>query len=884
MARYVYRFGAGEADGNAEQKGLLGGKGANLAEMTALGVPVPPGFTITTEVCALAADEETNLRELLGTQVEAALERVAELSESTFGDRNNPLLVSVRSGAPVSMPGMMDTILNLGLNDETVQGLAEKTGDARFAYDCYRRFVAMYGEVVMGVRAKSDAEENPFAAILEQKKSDCGVVEDSQLSADDLRSLVAAYKIEILKQVEQSFPENPMAQLWGAVKAVFGSWQNKRAVFYRRMHGIDGSVGTAVSVQTMVFGNMGEDCATGVAFTRNPATGAPGFFGEFLCNAQGEDVVAGVRTPQDIRELGTIMPEAYEELLRVAQRLETHFGDMQDLEFTIQTGRLWLLQTRRGKRSGVAMVKVAVDMVAEGHIDTQTAIARMDPGKLDEILHPTIDPDNKPPQIAKGLPASPGAAIGRIVFGADEAETWAARGETVLLVRNDTSPEDIHGMKAAAGVLTARGGMTSHAAVVARGMGKPCVTACRALIIDAARREMHIEGTCFSEGDLITLDGATGEVFSGRAGLIPASMGDEFGTLMEWVDEVRRLKVRTNADTAIDAQTALAFGAEGIGLCRTEHMFFDPERILAVREMILADSESSRREALDKMLPMQREDFKEIFRVMQGKPVTIRLLDPPLHEFLPHGDAEITELAKATGKDLAAIKRRIHDLAEVNPMLGHRGCRLAISWPEVYETQARALAEAAAFVLGEGIAVRLEIMIPFVSVPSELRALRPLICNVVDEVLAAAEVELPYLVGTMIELPRACLVAGDIAEHADFFSFGTNDLTQTTYGLSRDDAGRFLPEYLEHGLLDHDPFVRLDRKGVGALIRVGVEQGRAVKTKLKVGICGEHGGEPTSVEFCHREGFDYVSCSPFRVPIARLAAAQAALRGEARSK
>ncbi|MCP4447653.1 MAG: pyruvate, phosphate dikinase [Myxococcales bacterium] len=884
MPRYVYRFGAGEADGNAGQKGLLGGKGANLAEMTALGIPVPPGFTITTEVCALAVDGETDLRTLLGSQVDAALERIAELSESAFGDRNNPLLVSVRSGAPVSMPGMMDTVLNLGLNDETVQGLAEQTGDGRFAYDCYRRFVAMYGEVVMGVRAETDGDESPFAVLLSDKKSEVGVTDDSDLSADDLRSLVTAFKIEILKRVEQPFPEDPMAQLWGAVRSVFGSWQNKRAVFYRRMHGIDSKVGTAVNIQTMVFGNMGGDCATGVAFTRNPATGHSGFFGEFLLNAQGEDVVAGVRTPENIAKLGECMPEAYEELLTVAERLERHFGDMQDLEFTIQRERLWLLQTRTGKRSGAAMVKVAVDMVAEGYIDERTAIARMDPAKLDEVLHPTIDPESKPPLIAKGLPASPGAAIGRIVFGADEAEAWAARGETVLLVRNDTSPEDIHGMKAATGVLTARGGMTSHAAVVARGMGKPCVTACRALAIDPAKKEMRIDERCFSLGDLITIDGATGEVFAGRAGLVPASIGDEFGTLMGWVDEVRRLKVRTNADSAIDARTAIAFGAEGIGLCRTEHMFFAPERILAIRQMILAQSLESRREAFAQILPMQREDFKDIFRVMQGMPVTVRLLDPPLHEFLPHTDAEIAELAKASGRTTTNVKRMITDLAEVNPMLGHRGCRLAVSWPEVYEVQARALAEAAVASLADGVPVQLEIMIPFVSVPRELEALRPLICDVVDVVLEAAEVELPYLVGTMIELPRACLVAGDIAEHADFFSFGTNDLTQTTYGLSRDDAGRFLPDYLERGLLDDDPFVRLDREGVGALIRVGVEQGRAVKTKLKVGICGEHGGEASSVEFCHREGFDYVSCSPFRVPIARVAAAQAALRGEARSK
>lgn len=886
MPNYVYRFGAGEADGSAGQKQLLGGKGANLAEMTVLGIPVPPGFTITTEVCALAnsGDDQVDLGKLLGDSVEGALKRVAEITETEFGNPEKPLLVSVRSGGAVSMPGMMDTILNLGLNDVTVKGLAEQTGDPRFAYDCYRRFVAMYGEVVMGVTAATEGDENPFAKILHDKKIELGVHEDSELKADDLKSLVTAFKIEILRQVEQPFPEDPMAQLWGAIRSVFGSWQNPRAIFYRRLHNIDSSVGTAVNVQAMVFGNMGDDCATGVAFTRNPATGEPGFFGEFLINAQGEDVVAGIRTPQDVAQLADTLPEAHTELLAVAERLERHFGDMQDLEFTIQGGRLWLLQTRTGKRSGAAMVKVAVDMVREGLIDERAAIRRADPNKLDEILHPTIDPENKPPQIAKGLPASPGAAIGRIVFSANTAEEWAARGETVLLVRNDTSPEDIHGMQAAAGVLTARGGMTSHAAVVARGMGKPCITACRAVQIDFPRKQMKIGSDTFGEGDMLTLDGSTGEVFTGTAKLIPASSSEEFTTFMGWVDDVRRLKVRTNADTAIDAQTARAFGAEGIGLCRTEHMFFAPERILTVREMIVADTVERRREALSRILPMQRDDFKDIFRAMDGLPVTIRLLDPPLHEFLPESEKEVAELAQATGRSVPELKRMIADLAEVNPMLGHRGCRLAVSWPEVYETQAQAIAEAAIAVKADGVDVQLEIMIPFVSVPEELRALRPLVCAQVDEVLKEAGVELDYLVGTMIELPRACLVAGEIAESADFFSFGTNDLTQTTYGLSRDDSGRFLPEYLEKGFMTTDPFACLDREGIGALIRVGVEQGRAVKTKLKIGICGEHGGEPSSVEFCHMEGFDYVSCSPFRVPIARVAAAKAALRGEARSK
>lgn len=884
MSRYVYRFGAGEADGSAAQKKLLGGKGANLAEMTTLGIPVPPGFTITTEVCALESEEGSDLRELLGEEISGALERVGELTETGLGDSKSPLLLSVRSGAPVSMPGMMDTILNLGLNDETVMALAEQTGDRRFAYDCYRRFVAMYGEVVMGVKGDADGDESPFAVILADKKNELGISEDSELSAEDLKSLVTAFKIEILKRVDQSFPEDPMAQLWGAVKAVFRSWQNKRAVFYRRMNNIDPSVGTAVTVQAMVFGNMGDDCATGVAFTRNPATGATGFFGEFLINAQGEDVVAGIRTPQDIGELDSVMPEVSAELLGVAGRLERHFGDMQDLEFTIQRKQLWLLQTRTGKRTGAAMVKVAVDLVNEGQIDTREAIARIDANKLDELLHPTLDPADKPAVLAKGLPASPGAAIGRIVFSADEAERWEAKGEEVLLVRNDTSPEDIHGMKAARGILTARGGMTSHAAVVARGMGKPCITACRGIKINARGRELLVGETVYSEGDVLTLDGSSGEVFEGRAGMMPASASEEFDTLMEWVDDVRRLKVRTNADTAVDAKTARSFGAEGIGLCRTEHMFFAPERILAMREMILADSVESRNEALIRILPMQRTDFVDLFRVMDGLPVTIRLLDPPLHEFLPHTEKDIALVAEATGRTVENVSEYVSEMAEVNPMLGHRGCRLAVSWPEVYETQARAIGEAAAIVSKEGVVVDVEIMIPFVSVPAELRALRPMVAAQMDAALAEAEIELDYKIGTMIELPRACLVAGEIAEHADFFSFGTNDLTQTTYGLSRDDSGRFLPDYLENGFMAKDPFATLDRAGVGALIRVGVEQGRAVKTKLKVGICGEHGGEPSSVEFCHREGFDYVSCSPYRVPIARVAAAQAALRGEARCK
>jgi pyruvate,orthophosphate dikinase len=889
MARYVYRFGAGEADGRGDQKSLLGGKGANLAEMTALGIPVPPGFTITTEVCAYYYEHDHAFPDKLDGKVLQALDRVGELTGSRFGDARQPLLVSVRSGAPASMPGMMDTILNLGLNDETVKGLAENTGDLRFAYDCYRRFIAMYGEVVMGVTAPSEHEESPFERILANRKAERGVQRDDELGAEDLKWLVTQFKIEILRQVEVPFPEDPRAQLWGAIGAVIRSWNSPRARVYRRMAGISAGLGTAVNVQAMVFGNMGTDSATGVCFTRDPSTGAPGLYGEFLFNAQGEDVVAGVRTPEPLSLLAERMPEVHAELSSVCERLERHFSDMQDIEFTIQRGRLWLLQTRTGKRTGRAMVRIAVDMVREGLIDQRAAIRRIDPDKLGEVMHPTVDQNAKPPVLARGLPASPGAAIGRVVFSASEAEEWAQRGEQVVLVRTETSPEDIRGMKAAVGILTARGGMTSHAAVVARGMGKCCITGCNELRVDPPRECFTVtaEGaaiTTVKKGDLITLDGATGELFLGSATLVPAQLGDDFATLMGWVDELRRLRIRTNADTPADARTARAFGAEGIGLCRTEHMFFAPERILAVRQMILAGTPEERRAALDKILPMQREDFLGIFQAMDGLPVTIRLLDPPLHEFLPHTAQEIADVARELGTRPERLAAVVQSLREANPMLGHRGCRLAISHPEIYETQTRAIAEAAVQATAAGIAVQPEIMIPFVSVPAELRELRELVCRVFDEVLAAAQVQLPYLVGTMIELPRACLIGDKIAEHADFFSFGTNDLTQTTYGFSRDDVARFLPTYLNREIMTRDPFVALDRDGVGALVRIGVEKGRAVKTKLKVGICGEHGGEPSSVEFCHVEGFDYVSCSPFRVPIARVAAARAALSGEARAK
>jgi pyruvate,orthophosphate dikinase len=883
MPRYTYRFGAGQADGRSDQALLLGGKGANLAEMASLGVPVPPGFTITTEVCALF-HESGGLPDALRGQVTSALEWMTEAAGRPFGDADDPLLLSVRSGAPVSMPGMMDTILDLGLNDATVEGLARSTGDARFAYDCYRRFVAMYGAIVMGVTADRDDGESPFDELLSARLAAARVEDERELDAAALRALVSEFKREILRRTDRPFPEEPVTQLWGAIEAVVRSWDNPRAEVYRRMHGIDRSLGTAVTVQSMVFGNRGPDSCSGVLFTRNPATGEPGLYGELLWRAQGEDVVAGVRTPEPLESLEQRMPAVHRELGDLCERLEHHFADMQDIEFTVEEGHLWMLQTRSGKRTGKAMVRVAVDLVGEGVLDRDGAIERIDPDKLGEVMHSTLDPHSRPKPLTRGLPASPGAAIGRVVFSATQAEDWVKRGETVILVRTETSPEDIQGMKVAAGIVTARGGMTSHAAVVARGMGRPCITAAVDLKVDHARQRFTVGKTVVARGDVITLDGSTGEVFLGRATLIPAQMSEEFQTLMGWVDEVRRLRVRTNADTPADARTARAFGAEGIGLCRTEHMFFAPERIRAVREMILAADEAGRRAALDKILPMQRDDFLEIFRAMDGLPVTIRLLDPPLHEFLPQTPQEIAEVAVDLSKrpeDLAAAVAALH---EQNPMLGHRGCRLAMSYPEIYETQTRAIAEAALIARRDGVVVLPEIMIPFVSTPAELSVLRGRVCRVFDQLLAEAGVEIEYLVGTMIELPRACLVGDRIAEHADFFSFGTNDLTQTVWGLSRDDSGRFLPTYLDSGWLERDPFVALDRAGVGALIRIGVEKGRARKTKLKIGICGEHGGEPSSVEFCHVEGFDYVSCSPFRVPIARVAAARAALRGEARGK
>jgi pyruvate,orthophosphate dikinase len=887
--KHVRQFGGGSAEGRAKDKALLGGKGANLAEMASLGLPVPPGFTITTEVCRFVMEHGPGkYPDELDREVGEALGKVERLTKAAFGDPDQPLLVSVRSGAPASMPGMMDTILNLGLNDTTVAALARRSGNPRFAWDCYRRFVAMYGEVVMGVVAPSEHEDLPFDRILDDVKRKHRADRDQDLSEPALREAVALFKAEIQRITGTAFPDDVRAQLWGAIGAVFASWNNPRADYYRKLNGISAAMGTAVNVQAMVFGNLGDDCATGVAFTRNPATGAAELYGEFLTNAQGEDVVAGIRTPEPIAALAAKLPAAHSELVRVAALLEDHFRDMQDLEFTIQSGELFMLQTRSGKRTGRAMIKVAVDLVAEGKLTPREAVLRQDPAKLDEVLHPTIDPRARPPSVAKGLPASPGAAIGRIVFTATAAAEWAARGEVVVLVRTDTSPEDIHGMKAASGILTSRGGMTSHAAVVARGMGKCCVTSCTALRVDAVKRTATFVGGAepasgssargpitLKEGDTLTLDGSTGEVFLGPAPLVPAQLGDELATLMGWVDSFRRLKVRTNADTPSDARTARSFGAEGIGLCRTEHMFFQPERILAVREMILAGDEAGRRAALAKILPMQRSDFAELFRVMDGLPVTIRLLDPPLHEFLPHGTAEIEEVAAALGKSPTAVAAKVAELTEANPMLGHRGCRLAITFPEIYEIQARALGEAAAEVAATGVSVHPEIMIPLVMVSEELRRLRALVSKAFEAAIAGADIS--YTVGTMIELPRACVIADQIAAHADFFSFGTNDLTQTTYGLSRDDAGRFLPSYIDAGVLANDPFAVLDPEGVGALIELAVRGGRGVKPNLKVGICGEHGGDPSSVGFCHQAGLDYVSCSPFRVPIARVAAARAAL-------
>lgn len=885
MAKWVYAFGDGKAEGAASDRNLLGGKGANLAEMSSLGLPVPPGFTITTEVCTSYYDHERAYPDELDQQVQNALDHVAGLTGRVFGGAEKPLLVSVRSGARASMPGMMDTVLNLGLNDETVQAIAREAGDERFAYDSYRRFIQMYSDVVLGV------DHGFFEEILEDKKADLGVDVDTALSASDWKDVIALYKAKVEEELGEPFPQDPREQLWGAISAVFSSWMNARAITYRRLHNIPAQWGTAVNVQAMVFGNMGETSATGVAFTRNPSTGEKKLYGEFLVNAQGEDVVAGIRTPQNITEeariaagsdkpsLEKVMPEAFTEFLKVADLLEQHYRDMQDLEFTIERGKLWMLQTRSGKRTAKAALKMAVEMAAEGLITEEEAVLRIDPAALDQLLHPTIDPRAERIVIGQGLPASPGAATGEIVFSSEDAEKAKAEGRNVILVRVETSPEDIHGMHAAEGILTTRGGMTSHAAVVARGMGKPCVSGAGSLRVDYRNGIMLAAGQSFKKGDVITIDGGNGQVLKGKVAMLQPELSGDFGKLMEWADKTRRMKVRANAETPADARTARSFGAEGIGLCRTEHMFFEGERIIAMREMILADKEDGRRAALAKLLPMQRSDFVELFEIMKGLPVTIRLLDPPLHEFLPRTDEEVAEVASAMGVDADRLRERADSLHEFNPMLGHRGCRLAVSYPEIAEMQARAIFEAAVEAgkkTGEPVVP--EVMVPLVGLKAELDFVKARIDAVAKEVIGESGVQIDYMVGTMIELPRAALRAAEIAETAEFFSFGTNDLTQTTFGISRDDAAPFLSTYQSRGVIEQDPFVSLDFDGVGELIQIAAERGRKTRDTLKLGICGEHGGDPASISFCEQTGLDYVSCSPFRVPIARLAAAQAAAR------
>jgi pyruvate,orthophosphate dikinase len=886
MNAYVFRFGGGAltSEGRAKDKTITGGKGANLAEMAGIGLPVPPGFTISTEVCTAYNAAGKTFDETLKAGVADGVVHIETATGRKFGDPDNPMLVSVRSGARVSMPGMMDTVLNLGLNDATVEGLAAGSGDARFAWDSYRRFIQMYSDVVLGL------DHHRFEDALEIIKEDNGFYADVDLSAEHWQALVAEYKDIVADQLGRPFPQDVNEQLWGAIAAVFDSWESDRAKVYRRLNDIPADWGTAVNVQAMVFGNMGDTSATGVAFTRDPATGEKAYYGEWLVNAQGEDVVAGIRTPQYLtmaaREragakplsMEEAMPAAYGELAHVFELLEKHYKDMQDIEFTVEQGKLWMLQTRSGKRTAKAALKMAVDMVHEGLIDEATAIRRVDPMALDQLLHPTLDPKAVRDVLTRGLPASPGAAVGMIVFDADTAEHRAEMGESVILVRVETSPEDIHGMHAAKGILTARGGMTSHAAVVARGMGRPCVSGASGLSIDMTARTARIGNREVKEGDIITLDGSNGDVMAGEVPMVEPELVGDFGTLMVWADKHRRMKVRTNAETPLDCQVARQFGAEGIGLCRTEHMFFDAGRISAVREMILADDEAGRRTALAKLLPEQRSDFTAIFDVMAGLPVTIRLLDPPLHEFLPHADAEFADLAEVTGLGIDHLKRRAEELHEFNPMLGHRGCRLGITFPEIYEMQARAIFEAACDVAEKsGEAPIPEVMIPLVATKRELEILKALIDRQAELVFAEKGRTLEYLVGTMIELPRAALMAGEIAEEAMFFSFGTNDLTQTTLGVSRDDAARFLGPYVEQGIYPRDPFVSLDIEGVGQLVELAAERGRKIRPGLKLGICGEHGGDPASIAFCEKTGLDYVSASPYRVPIARLAAAQAAL-------
>ncbi len=884
MTKMLYGFGAGKAEGSAEMRALLGGKGANLAEMTNLGLPVPPGFTITTEVCTYLHEHGREYPDDLKQVVESAMSKISELSDGRFGDPENPLLVSVRSGGRTSMPGMLDTVLNLGLNPETVAGLAKLTGDERFACDAYRRFVQMYSSVVLGLK------HSLFEEILESEKGVQGIEFDTELSAHDLKKITDLYKTEVLESLGAPFPDDVNEQLWGAIGAVFESWSGARAKTYRRLHNIPEDWGTAVNIQAMVFGNRGETSATGVAFTRDPSTGERVLYGEFLINAQGEDVVAGIRTPQSITKrareamggkrpsMEEKMPAAFAELSQITNNLESHYRDMQDVEFTVQEGKLWMLQTRTGKRTARAALRIAVEMVDEKIISEEEAVLRVDPAALDQLLHPSLDPDAPKDVIASGLAASPGAATGEIVFSADDAERAASDGRDVILVRLETSPEDIHGMHAAKGILTVRGGMTSHAAVVARGMGCPCVTGAGALKVDAAQGTMTIGDLMLARGEIVTIDGAVGNVYRGRIPMRHPELTGDFAKLMGWADQKRRLKIRTNAETPADCITARKFGAEGVGLCRTEHMFFDADRILAVREMILADDLDGRKAELKKLLPMQRKDFKAIFHAMSGLPVTIRLLDPPLHEFLPHTDEEIAEVAKSSGADPKKLRARVIALSEANPMLGHRGCRLAITYPEIYEMQARAIFEAVFEVEDEaGKAVHLEIMVPLVAFKSELDFLASRIADVAREIAEERGRAPEYQIGTMIELPRAALMAGTIAETAQFFSFGTNDLTQTTLGLSRDDAGNFLSEYIEQAIIERDPFVSLDTEGVGVLMKLAVERGRLTRKDLKLGICGEHGGDPDTIRFCELIGLDYVSCSPYRVPIARLAAAQSAL-------
>lgn len=907
MTKRVYSFGAGAGEGSSDMKNLLGGKGAGLAEMSNIGAPVPAGFTITTEVCTEYYNNKRKFPAGLDKEVEAAMKKTEKIMGRVFGDAENPLLVSVRSGARVSMPGMMDTVLNLGLNDSTVKGIIKKSGNERFGWDSYRRFIQMYGDVVMGLKPEGKDEVDPFEDVMEKLKHAKGYKSDLEMSVDDLKELVKRFKALIKEKLKKPFPDDPQEQLWGAIGAVFGSWDNERAILYRKMNGFDDSWGTAVSVVAMVYGNMGDKSGTGVAFTRDPSTGEKSFFGEYLINAQGEDVVAGIRTPQQITVQGSkkwakengvsekerkekflsleeYMPGAYKQLVDVYMKLEKHYKDMQDIEFTIQDEKLWMLQTRTGKRTAAASVKIAVDMVEEKLIDKKTAILRVEPASLDQLLHPTFDPKAKKQIIAKGLPASPGAATGKVVFNADDADEWNSRGEKVILVRVETSPEDLKGMNAAKGILTARGGMTSHAAVVARGMGKCCVSGCGVLVINYSSRTMTVGENVIKEGDYISLDGSTGDVMLGKVDTIDAKLSGNFATIMKWADEFRKLTVRTNADTPKDAKVARDFGAQGIGLCRTEHMFFEGDRIKAVREMILAENVEGRKKALKKLLPMQKKDFTGILSAMEGYGVTIRLLDPPLHEFVPHDEASQKIMAEEMGMSLEKVKARVESLHEFNPMLGHRGCRLGITYPEITEMQAQAIFEAACELKKKGVDVKPEVMVPLVGTFREIVLQKKIIVDTAEKVMAAKKIKVDYQVGTMIEIPRACVTADNIAAEAEFFSFGTNDLTQMTFGFSRDDAGTFLPEYIDRKIISVDPFKTIDRTGVGELMKMGVAKGRSVNKNLKIGICGEHGGDPNSVEFCHLLGLNYVSCSPFRVPIARLAAAHAAIKNEEKKK